>query len=151
MTYPYNNKGRANQTEVLVFDQTVDNTTAASGLKAYTVDFPAGAYDIGLALSTSGAGAAATLKAYAYQTPEQDAGAAALSGALAVMPPGASASVTVLTASSTSTYGGTCGQLTAGTTCTMPVCVYPYGLRVTVTCNTNSGDSTHKVIIAQRT
>lgn len=151
MTYPYPVRNRQNQSEVLVFEQTVDNTTAASGVKTYDISLPPGAYSIGACVSSSGASATATLNAYAYQANNQTSLAAALSGPLRMLPHSGTAAVTTgIVAPSSATYAGSSGQLYGGYIGSPETYVLPYGLRISVTCNTNSGQTTHRIIAQQR-
>lgn len=140
MSYPYPPRGRYPRGEVLVLQKAADCATTASGVVNHTMNVPPGAYKIGVSFSTEGAGASATVKVWAFQTPQQDTQAAALSTALDLIAHGAAAAATVLTVPTTTTYGGTSGQLVPSTTLYgNGNFVAPFGLLVQTTCNTDSG------------
>lgn len=137
MAYPYPARTRITHGEILVFDKTQD---CDGGPTNHTVNLPPGAYQLGLSAWSLAAGAAVTVKVYAFQAPDQTTAAAALSTVQAFQPHTASVTaVTVITVPTTSLYGGTSCQ-------TDETRMYPYGLIVQVTCAATNGSAGFKLV-----
>jgi len=146
MAYPYPARTRITHGEVIVLEVSTAVSTAASGVKNHTINIPKGSYKIGISLASAALAAASTVKVYAFQTPQQDTGVAALSTVLGIRPHSGVAAATLLTCPSTSTYGGTSGQMYSGTTAGQEDFIFPYGLMVQVTANTSVGTYALQVI-----
>jgi len=147
MAYPYPDRTSRANGETLVYAGTFGNSTADSGVSTHTFDFPPGAYTIGGSIYEVEADQNTTVKFHAYVDPDQSA----LSGALRIMPHDSATVVTALSIAANTNTGGDTFHFNAYTAAGGTAdYVVPYGLQMTVTCNTNSGYTGYKIIAQKR-